>query len=46
MLIEIVRQRLIEERRTEMAADISASRNAYGRGKVSRGTDDDLMNEF
>jgi hypothetical protein len=46
MLIEIVRQHLIEERRTEISAEISAARAAYGRGDVTRGTAEELMKEL
>ena len=46
MLIEIVRRHLIDERRTEIAADISSSRTAFERGDVSRGTVEDLMKEL
>jgi hypothetical protein len=46
MLIEIVRRHLIEERRSEIAAEISASRTAFERGDVHRGTAEDLMKEL
>lgn len=46
LLIEIVRQRLIQQRRTELAADIAEARNAYQRGDVWRGTVADLMEEL
>jgi ClpP class serine protease len=46
MLIEIVRQRLIEERRGELADEISAGRGAYERGDVTRGTTEDLLKEL
>jgi len=46
MLIEIVRQHLIEERRMEIAAEISESRSAYERGDVTRGTAEDLLKEL
>jgi len=46
LLIEIVRQRLIQQRRTELAADIAQARNAYQRGEVRRGTVADLMEEL
>lgn len=45
MLIEIVRQRLIQQRRAELAADIAEARNAYQRSEVRRGTVADLMEE-
>ena len=46
MLIEIVRQHLIEERRTEIAAEIATGRTAYERGYVTRGAAEDLMKEL
>lgn len=46
MLIEIVRQHLIEERRSEIAGEISTARAAYERGDVTRGTADELMKEL
>jgi hypothetical protein len=46
MLVEIVRRRLIERRRAELAEDIVAAREAYRRGDVRRGTVDDLMAEL
>lgn len=46
MLVEIVRRRLIERRRTELAGDIAAAREAYRRGDVRRGTVDDLIAEL
>jgi len=46
MLVEIVRQRLIEERRTELAAEIAESRAAYEHGDVTRGTANDLLKEL
>jgi hypothetical protein len=46
MLVEIVRRRLVERRRAELAEDIAAAREAYRRGDVRRGTVDDLMAEL
>ena len=46
LLIEIIRQRLIQQRRAELAADIAEARNAYQRGEVRRGTPADLMEEL
>jgi hypothetical protein len=43
MLVEIVRRRLIEQRRAELAEDIAAAWEAYRRGDVRRGMVDDLM---
>jgi len=46
LLIEIIRQRLIQHRRAELAAEIAEARNAYQRGDVRRGTVADLMAEI
>jgi hypothetical protein len=46
LLIEIVRQRLIQHRRTELAADIAEARRAYRQGKVRRGTVAELIEEL
>jgi len=46
LLIEIIRQRLIQHRRAELAADIAEARRAYQQGKVRRGTAADLMEEL
>lgn len=46
LLIEIIRRRLIQQRRAELAADIAEARNAYQRGEVRRGTVADLMKEL
>jgi hypothetical protein len=46
LLIEIIRQRLIQHRRTELAADIAEARDAYHRGEIRRGTVADLMEEL
>ena len=43
LLIEIIRQRLIQPRRAELAAEIAEARDAYQRGDVRRGTVADLM---
>lgn len=45
MLIEIIRQRLIEHRRTELASDIAEARAAYQSGDVRRGSVTDLMED-
>lgn len=42
-LIEIVRQRLIEQRRIDLAQDIKETREAYQKGEVQRGSVADLM---
>lgn len=46
MLIEIIRQRLIEHRRGELASDVAESRAAYQRGEVRRGSVADLMEDL
>jgi len=46
LLIEIIRQRLIQHRRAELAADIAEARRAYRRGEVRRGTVADLIQEL
>ena len=46
MLIEIIRQRLIQHRRTELAAQVAEARAAYQRGGVHRGTAAELVDEL
>lgn len=46
LLIEIIRQRLIQYRRAELAADIAETREAYRRGDVRRGEVPDLMEDL
>ena len=46
LLIEIIRQRLVQHRRIELAADVAEARRAYQQGKVRRGTVADLMEEL
>ena len=46
LLIELVRQRLIQHRRAELAAEIAEARHAYQRSQVRRGTVADLMKEL
>ena len=46
MLLEVVRRRLVERKRTGLAEDIAAAREAYRRGDVRRGTVEDLMAEL
>jgi hypothetical protein len=45
-LMDIVRRRLIEERRDRLAQSIKGAREEYKRGKIRKGTVDDLMNEL
>lgn len=46
LLIEIIRQRLIQQRRAELASEVTEVRRAYQRGEVRRGTVADLMKEL
>ena len=46
LLVEIIRQRLIQYRRRELAAEIAEAREAYRLGEVRRGTVADLMEEL
>ena len=45
-LLDIVRRRLVEERRVEIAKSIQAARGEWARGEVKRGTVDDLLREL
>lgn len=45
-LIDLVRRRLVERRRTEIAANIAKSKEEYQAGRVLRGTVDELMAEL
>jgi len=44
-LIEIVKNRLVEERRDRLAQNIKEAREEYARGDIRKGTVDDLMRE-
>jgi len=46
MLVDLIRYRLVEQRREEIAANIARSREEYRQGQVRRGTVDDLMAEL
>ena len=46
MLVDLVRRRLIEQRRAEIAANIARTREEYEQGRVRRGTVDDLLAEL
>ncbi|MDI3543458.1 MAG: hypothetical protein PWP57_1063 [Candidatus Atribacteria bacterium] len=46
LLIEIIRQRLIQNRRAELAAEIAEARDAYRQGETRSGTVTDLMKEL
>jgi len=45
-LVDIIRRRLIEQRRDRLANSIREAREEYGRGEVKRGTVNDLMKEL
>jgi ribosome recycling factor len=45
-IIEIVKRRLTEERREQLAQTIKEAREEYARGEVRRGTVDDLIREI
>lgn len=45
-LIDIVRRRLVEERREEIARNVVEARGEYARGEVRRGTVDDLLRDL
>ena len=45
-LMDIVKRRLIEERRDRLAQNIKEAREEYKRGKIRKGTVDDLMHEL
>ena len=45
-LIEIVKKRLIEERRDRLAQSIKEAKEEYMSGEVRQGTVDDLMREL
>jgi hypothetical protein len=46
LLIEIIKQRLIQHRRTEIIAVVAEARESYQAGNVRRGTADDLLREL
>jgi len=45
-LMDIVKRRLIEEQRDRLAQRVKEAREEYKRGKIRKGTVDDLMNEL
>ncbi len=45
-LLEIVKKRLIEERRELLAQTVQEAREEYARGEARQGTVDDLMHEL
>ena len=46
LLIEIIRQRLVEYRRAELIERVAEARQAFQQGNVRRGTVADLMKEL
>lgn len=46
LLIEIIRQRMIHHRRSELITQVAEARTAYRTGDVRRGSVDDLMQEL
>ena len=46
LLIELVKKRIIEKRRRELEKEIKQARKDYEKGKVTRGTADDLIREI
>ena len=45
-LINIIRRRLIEQRRNLLADSIKEAKEEYARGEVKKGSVDDLMKEL
>jgi hypothetical protein len=45
-LVDIIRRRLIEQRRDRLAGSIKESREEYAQGEVKKGTVDDLIKEL
>lgn len=45
-LIDIVRRRLVDERRVEIAKSIQAARGEFARGEVTWGNVEDLLREL
>lgn len=45
-IIDIIRHRLTEQRRQQLASNIKEAREEYARGEIKKGTVDDLMKEF
>lgn len=45
-LVDIVKHRLIEERRDRLAKSIKKARDEYKRGEIKKGSVDDLMDEL
>ena len=45
-LVEIIRQRLLEQRRTEIALNARSARQAFREGRAQYGTVDDLRRDL
>jgi hypothetical protein len=45
-IVNIIRRRLIEQRRDKLADSIREAREEYDRGEVKKGTVDDLLKEL
>lgn len=45
-LVEIVKHRLVERRRDEIAESVREAREDYARGEVRKGTADDLLRDL
>jgi hypothetical protein len=45
-LIELIRRRLVERKRQKIAKSIREARKEYAKGKVKKGSVDDLMKEL
>jgi len=46
LLIQIIRQRLTQQRRSDLIAEVAEARQAYQAGNVRRGTVEDLLKEL
>ena len=46
LLIEIIRQRLIQYRHAELITEVAEAHQSYSHGDVQRGTMDDLLKEL
>ena len=46
LLIEIIRQRLLQHRRRDLVAQVAEAREAYRSGNVHRGSADDLWQDL
>ena len=46
LLVEIIKQRLIQHRRAELVAVVAEARESYRTGNVRRGSAEDLLKEL